>query len=103
MGTPREDTKAMAGLIMFATNLPPEDWPIERLILLYRLRWQIELAFKILKSIFAMRAVPAKDPALARTWILANLAAALLTNLLASALERAIPPSSNRRPLAAPL
>jgi hypothetical protein len=101
--TPREDTKAMAGLIMFATNLPPEDWPIERLILLYRLRWQIELAFKILKSIFGMRAVPAKDPALARTWILANLAAALLADLLASALERAIPPSSDHRPLSAPL
>jgi hypothetical protein len=95
--TPREDTKAMAGLIMFATNLPSEDWPIERLILLYRLRWQIELAFKILKSIFAMRDVPAKDPPLARTWLLANLAAALLADLLASALERAIPPSGHRR------
>ncbi|SEC62898.1 Transposase DDE domain-containing protein [Rhizobiales bacterium GAS188] len=101
--TPREDTKAMAGLIMFATNLLAEDWPIERLIPLYRLRWQIELAFKVLKSIFAMRAVPAKDPALARTWILANLAAALLANLLASALERAIPPSNHRRRLSKPL
>jgi hypothetical protein len=101
--TPREDTKAMAGLIMFATNLPATDWPIGRLIPLYRLRWQIELAFKVLKSIFAMRAVPAKDPGLARTWILANLAAALLANLLASALERAIPPSNDRHRLSKPL
>ncbi|SDR49197.1 Transposase DDE domain-containing protein [Rhizobiales bacterium GAS113] len=100
--TPRQDTKAMAGLIMFATNLPAKDWPIERLIPLYRLRWQIELAFKALKSIFAMRAVPAKDPALARTWILANLAA-LLANLLASALGRAIPPSNDRHRLSKPL
>ena len=101
--TPREDTIAMAGLIMFATNLPPEDWPIERLTLLYRLRWQIELAFKTLKSIFDMRDVPAKDPPLARTWILANLAAALLANLLASALERAIPPSNDCFPSPDPL
>jgi hypothetical protein len=88
--TPREDTKAMAGLIMFATNLAAKDWPIE-------------LAFKVLKSIFAMRVVPAKDPALARTWILANLAAALLANLLASALERTIPPSNDRTPSSEPL
>ena len=91
--TPREDTKAMAEVVMFATNLTPHDWPISRLVPLYRLRWQIELAFKTLKSTFAMRRVPAKEPKLARTWILANLAAALLANLLASAFERAIPPS----------
>jgi len=80
---------------MFATNLPPEDWPISRLIPLYRLRWQIELAFKTLKSTFEMRNVPAKDPKLARTWILANLAAALLADLLASASERSLPPSQS--------
>lgn len=91
--TPREDTKAMAGVVMFATNLPPADWSIAKLIVLYRLRWQIELAFKTLKSTFDMRRVPAKEPRLARTWILANLAAALLANILASAFERAIPPS----------
>jgi hypothetical protein len=93
--TPREDTKAMAGVVMFATNLAPEDWPICRLVPLYRLRWQIELAFKTLKSTFAMRNVPAKEPRLARTWILANLAAALLANLLASAFERSLPPSGD--------
>ena len=91
--TPREDTKAMAGVIMFATNLPPQDWPIARLVPLYRLRWQIELAFKTLKSTFDMRNAPAKEPRLARTWLLANLAAALLANLLASASERSLPPS----------
>jgi hypothetical protein len=93
--TPRENTKAMAGVVMFATNLPPEDWPITRLIPLYRLRWQIELAFKTLKSTFDMRRVPAKEPRLARTWILANLAAALLANLLASASERSFSPSAS--------
>ena len=47
----------------------------------------------MLKSTFQMRDVPAKDQRLARTWILANLIAALLSHLLAAAIERAIPPS----------
>ena len=92
--TPTKETVALAGVVMLITNLPPTPWPIARLAMLYRLRWQIELAFKTLKSTFAMRDIPAKEPRLARTWILANLAAALLTELLLSAIERAIPPSA---------
>jgi Transposase DDE domain len=90
--TPKPDTYALAGVMMILTNLPPQHWPIERLRQLYRLRWQIELAFKTLKSTFAMRHLPNKTPQMARTWILANLAAALLAEHLASALRRAIPP-----------
>jgi IS4 transposase len=96
--TPLPDTLAMAEVVMFATNLAAEDWPPDKLLTLYRLRWQIELAFKTLKSTFDMRRVPAKEPKLARTWILANLAAALLANLLSSALQRAIPPSEAQHP-----
>jgi hypothetical protein len=91
--TPTEDTQALAGVIMLITNLPPTPWTIAKIAHLYRLRWQIELAFKTLKSTFSMRDTPAKDPRLARTWILANLAAALLTELLMRAIERAVPPS----------
>jgi hypothetical protein len=90
---PSQETKDLAGVVMFLTNLPPQDWPIDRICALYRLRWQIELAFKMLKSAFSMRDVPAKEPRLARTWILANLVAALLANLLACSMEQAIPPS----------
>jgi hypothetical protein len=95
---PTEETQALAGVVMLITNLPSAPWPIDRLARLYRLRWQIELAFKTLKSTFAMRNVPAKDPRLARTWILANLAAALLTELLLRAIERAVPPSDEQAP-----
>jgi hypothetical protein len=95
---PTSETQALAGVVMLITNLPSTTWPIARVALLYRLRWQIELAFKTLKSTFAMRDTPAKDPRLARTWILANLAAALMTELLTRAIARAIPPSKIETP-----
>lgn len=94
--TPNRDTLKLAGTVMFVTNLQAARWPAATVAQLYRLRWQIELAFKSLKSTFRMRAVPANNPALARAWILANLAAALLAKHLASAIERAIPPSAAR-------
>jgi Transposase DDE domain len=95
--TPRSDTYALAGVMMILTNLPKEDWPIDRVHRLYRLRWQIELAFKTLKSIFKMRKVPNKTPPMARTWILANLAATLLADRLATALQGGVPPSDSRK------
>lgn len=92
--TPNAETATLAGIVMIVTNLAASAWSAAIIAQLYRLRWQIELAFKSLKSTFRMRDVPAKDPDLARAWILANLAAALLANLLASAIERAVPPSA---------
>ena len=84
LAKPRRDTLALAGLMMILTNLPPEEWPARKIGQLYRLRWQIELAFKLLKSTFEMRAVPNKTPEMARMWILTNLAATLIARLLAS-------------------
>ena len=92
--TPRSGTQALAGVMMILTNLPPGEWTIPQIAQLYRLRWQIELAFKLLKSTFAMREVPSKTPEMARSWILANLAAALLAKLLADKMA-AIPPSAH--------
>nr|MBW4093071.1 transposase [Pseudomonadota bacterium] len=47
-------------------------------IRLYRLRWQVEIAFKRLKSLGAFAALRASDPRLARSWLLAHLIAAVL-------------------------
>lgn len=44
----------------------------------YRLRWQIELAFKRLKSLLHLDALRAKEPELAKAWIFANLLVAFL-------------------------
>lgn len=45
------DTKARIGLNLFVTNMSDEDLPLENAWSLYRLRWQIELVFKVFKSV----------------------------------------------------
>lgn len=45
---------------------------------LYRLRWQIELAFKRMKSIMGLGHLPKKDPASARAWLHGKIFASLL-------------------------
>ena len=58
-----------------ATSL---DEPAAQIFDLYALRWQIEIAFKRLKSLLHIDQLEAKDPDLVRTWILAHIIAALL-------------------------
>ena len=60
------------------TSLPREAFPIERLGALYRLRWQVELAFKRMKSLLRIDRLPAKSDALASAWLHAHLLFALL-------------------------
>ena len=63
---------------------------------LYRLRWQVELAFKRLKSLLGFGTVPAKDPDLARTYIFAKLLIAVLVEDLTQEALRATPPWGGR-------
>jgi len=67
-----------AGWMMLLTTLPAEAANSDQVLALYRLRWQIELAFKRLKSLLHIDRLAAKDPRLARCWLAANLIAALL-------------------------
>lgn len=67
-----------AGYLMLVTSLSAEAYPTASILDLYRTRWQIELAFKRLKSLLRIDQLPAKDPALARAWILAHLIAAVI-------------------------
>ena len=52
---------------------------------LYRLRWQIELAFKRMKSIMGLGHLPKKDPASARAWLHGKIFASLLVERMVDA------------------
>jgi len=71
-------TLLAAGFMMLLTSLPDTRAAAAEVVRLYRLRWQIELAFKRLKSLGGFDALPASDPRLARSWLLAHLIAAVL-------------------------
>ena len=66
--------------MMLVTSLSAVAQPAERIIKMYRNRWQIELGFKRLKTIAGLDKLPATDPALARTWLLAQLIVAVPTD-----------------------
>jgi hypothetical protein len=95
----RTDPRTLAGAdyIILLTSLEREEFPIDRVSALYRLRWQVELAFKRLKSILHIDRLPAKDPALVRTWLYAHLLLALLLDDLNAQLG-AISPSATGIP-----
>ena len=86
-------TATAAGYLMLLTSLPAQRATPERIVQLYRQRWQVELGFKRLKTIGGIDQLPATNPALARTWLLAHLIAAVLTDELACRLV-GFPPSS---------
>lgn len=69
-----------AEYIMLATSLGLDDYPAAEILALYRLRWQIELAFKRLKSLLRLDCLPAKTDRGGRSWIYAHLILALATD-----------------------
>lgn len=74
-GKPDPRSLIAAQYTIVATSL---DEPAGQIFELYRLRWQIEIAFKRLKSLLHIDHLEAKDPDLIRTWLLAHVIAALL-------------------------
>jgi len=74
-------TLELAGYFFVLTNLPP-DVSAESVLQLYRLRWQIEIKFKTLKSLFHLGNVPARNDESLRVYVLAKLLVALLVDSL---------------------
>jgi IS4 transposase len=67
-----------AGYVMLLSCANTGELPDTEAQEFYRFRWQVELAFKRIKSRLELGELPAKDPALARTIRYAKLLAALL-------------------------
>ena len=67
---------AAAEFVVLATSLDA-DYPAEEILRLYRLRWQIELAFKRLKSLLHIDRLPAKTERGGLSWLYAHLILAI--------------------------
>lgn len=80
---PTARTLKAAAFTLLLTTVPVTEADATTLAELYRVRWQVELAFKRWKSLLHLDELRAKDPALARTYILAKLIAAVLADTLA--------------------
>jgi len=92
-----------ANYILLLASLPADTFPPADVLALYRFRWQIELAFKRMKSLAGLDALPAKKPELARAWIYARLIAVLLAEQSAGQVPDSPPsePGSERVAMAA--
>jgi hypothetical protein len=67
-----------AGFIILATSLSAEGFPAAEVLAGYRLRWQIELAFKRLKSLLHIDKIRTRTKAGTQCWLYAHLIVALL-------------------------
>lgn len=67
-----------AGFILVLTTLAAPEYDTAQILEIYRCRWQVELAFKRLKSLLGLGHLPKRHPQTAQAWLLAKLLAALL-------------------------
>lgn len=76
--TPDPRSLEAAAYTIVITSISSESLSAKQVLDLYRFRWQVEIAFKRLKSLLDLDELPAKDPSLTRTFIYTKLLAALL-------------------------
>lgn len=67
-----------AEFMILGTSLPDEGYLATDILAVYRLRWQIELAFKRLKSLLHIDRLPTHTEQASQTWLYAHLVLALL-------------------------
>jgi len=78
----QDQSLEMTGYIMVLTSLPAEKFSPGQVLRLYQCRWQVELAFKRLKSLLGAGHVPKSDDASARAWMQAKILTSLLLERL---------------------
>jgi hypothetical protein len=75
-------SRALACYVLVFTTLSSRQATTRQVLDCYRLRWQIELTFKRLKSIVQLGHVPKRDDQSSRAWLYGKLFVALLTQKL---------------------
>jgi hypothetical protein len=84
-------TAEAAGFLMLVTSLPVRGHSTRQVLDRYPDRWQVEIGFKRFKTLGGIDELPAADPDLARTWLLAHLIATVLIDDLVNEIV-AFPP-----------
>ncbi len=77
-----EEALKLAGFILVFTTVSQKVLSTEEVLELYRVRWQIELRFKHLKSLLGLGCLPKYDEKSCRAWIQAKLLCGLLIERL---------------------
>jgi hypothetical protein len=75
---PKPETLEYAAYIMVFTTLPAAEFSTAEVLRWYRLRWQVELVFKRLKSLAQLGQLPKHDAHSSRAWLYGKLLIALL-------------------------
>ena len=77
-----EEALKLAEFVMVFTTVSAQELTTRDVLELYRVRWQIELRFKHLKSLLGLGCLPKYDDASCRAWIQAKLLCGLLIERL---------------------
>jgi hypothetical protein len=80
-----------AGFVILGTSLPADGYPAGEVLAAYRLRWQIELAFKRLKSLIRIDKLPTRTERGTRSWLYPHLILALLCDDLSQDVLESFP------------
>jgi hypothetical protein len=92
----RKQTKVTAASLraasyFFVWSTLRSSWSRQQVLELYRSRWQIELAFKRMKSIMGLGHLPKKDPDSCRAWLHGKLLTSLLVERMLAAAKKISP------------
>lgn len=94
--TPNKESLKLLDWALFVTNVPAEMLHTEHVPSLYRIRWQIELIFKMCKSFCALDYVSSYRPHRILTEFYARLIGVILTYFLIAPVRLPFDPISNR-------
>jgi hypothetical protein len=96
-GKPKPETLEYADYVMIFSTVPASAFGTTEVLEWYRVRWQVELVFKRLKTLAELGALPKHDDQSARAWLYGKLLVALLGQKL-ERLGRDISPWGYRLP-----
>ena len=80
--TVQPQTWEFAKYVIVSTTFPAAEFPAERVLEWYRLRWQVELVFKRFKSLAQLGHLPKHNDDSAKAWLYGKLLVALLVEKL---------------------